>query len=136
MGSMTLVFRDYGIKVTAKGHLPKQNIESDSGFDIFAHLEEPLVVPPCHEATEATLIPTGLVLELPPRVEGQIRPSANLSKQGLMVILGTIDPGFTEEIFVLVANLTNRPITIDPDRRIAKLVFNKITPIGLVRNQD
>ena len=39
---------------------------------------------------------------------------------------GTVDAGFTGEIGVILVNLSNTPVTINPGDRIAQLVFAKV----------
>jgi len=74
---------------------------------------------------DRVLMPTGLVLEIPPGFEVQVRPRSGLAlKRGLTVLNapGTIDSDYRGELGVLLVNLGNEPQTIAHGERIAQLV--------------
>jgi dUTP pyrophosphatase len=74
---------------------------------------------------ERVAVATGLVLEIPPGFEGQVRPRSGLAiRDGLTVVNapGTIDADYRGEIKVLLINLGKRPVTIERGDRIAQLV--------------
>jgi dUTP pyrophosphatase len=75
------------------------------------------------------LVPTGLVLELPPGVEAQVRPRSGLAlRHGITVLNspGTIDCDYRGEVMVLLANLGEAPFKIARGERIAQLVVQRI----------
>jgi dUTP diphosphatase len=93
--------------------------DEESGMDLFA-------------AEEATLPPggwaavgTGVVLEIPPGYEGQVRPRSGLALRHGVTLLnspGTIDPGYRGEIRVILINHGPSAFGIKPGDRIAQLV--------------
>lgn len=54
--------------------------------------------------------------------ELQVRPRSSMSKKGLLVHLGTIDPDFRAEIGVSITNVSDRIYYISTGDRIAQLV--------------
>jgi dUTP pyrophosphatase len=101
--------------------LPRYMTGGASGMDLAACLDEPLVLAPMARAA----VPTGLVLEIEPGFEGQVRPrSGGAIRQGLTLINppGTIDVDFRGEVCVLMINLGAEPVTIQSGDRIAQLV--------------
>ena len=71
-------------------------------------------------------VATGLVLELPPGVECQVRPRSGLAARHGVTIPnspGTIDPDYRGELKILMRNGGSEPLTIRRGERIAQLVF-------------
>jgi dUTP pyrophosphatase len=93
-----------------------------AGADLRAALEKPLVIEP----GTRTVVPTGLVLEIPRGFEGQVRARSGLAlKTGLALAngVGTIDADYRGEVGVLVVNLGAEPVTLTRGDRIAQLVI-------------
>lgn len=104
--------------------LPHYATSGSAGMDLRAHLTHPIVLQPL----ERRVIPTGLFIELPQGYEAQVRPRSGLAlKKGLSIpnAPGTIDSDYRGEIGVIVINLSNVPVTIEPTERIAQLVIAK-----------
>ena len=113
--------------------LPAYQSDEAAGFDLVAALPEdaPLVIPPLGRA----LVPTGLVLEIPPGHEGQVRPRSGLAlKHGVTVLNapGTIDADYRGEVGVILVNLGVEPFTVRRGERIAQFVAAKLTRARLV----
>jgi len=111
--------------------LPAYQTEQAAGMDLFADLEAPVTLTPL----ERRSIPTGLVLELPPGFEGQIRPRSGLAlKYGITCLNspGTIDADYRGEIQVILANVSNAAFTVRRGDRIAQLVLAPVTRAELV----
>lgn len=71
------------------------------------------------------LVPTGLVMALPPGFEGQVRPRSGLAlKHGLTVLNapGTIDADYRGEVQVLLVNHGEAPFELRRGERIAQLL--------------
>jgi dUTP pyrophosphatase len=103
-----------------------------AGADLRAALAEPLVVAPGSRA----LVPTGLVLEIPPGYEGQVRARSGLAlKKGLALAngVGTIDADYRGEVGVVVVNLGTEPVTLARGDRVAQLV---IAPVARAVFED
>lgn len=91
-------------------------------MDLQAHLEATLHLQPLERA----LIPTGLYIELPLGYEAQIRPRSGAAyRKGLSIpnAPGTIDSDYRGEIKVIVVNLSNQTLSIEPGERIAQMVI-------------
>ena len=74
---------------------------------------------------ERLLVPTGLVLEIPPGWEGQVRPRSGLAlRHGIGVVNapGTIDSDYRGEVAVILINLGEAPFSLKRGDRIAQLV--------------
>ena len=74
---------------------------------------------------ERRLVPTGLVLALPPGFEGQVRPRSGLAlRHGLTVLNapGTIDADYRGEVQVLLINHGEAPFELRRGERIAQLL--------------
>ena len=111
--------------------LPSYQSAQAAGLDLLAAVpaEAPLVIAPGARA----LVPTGLVLALPPNCEGQVRPRSGLAvKHGLTVLNapGTIDADYRGEVQVLLVNLGQESVTLTRGMRIAQLV---IAPVLIVK---
>ncbi len=113
--------------------LPVYQSDEAAGMDLLAAVEEsaPVLLAP----GERELIPTGLVLELPPGMEAQIRPRSGLAlRHGITVLNspGTIDSDYRGEVKVLLINLGEAPWEIQRGERIAQLIFQRIERAKLV----
>ena len=106
--------------------LPEQASAGSAGLDLRAAVSEDLLLAP----GERTLVPTGLVLELPRGWEGQVRPRSGLAiRHGISLLNspGTIDSDYRGEVMVVLANLGGEPFTIRRGDRIAQLVVSPVT---------
>ncbi len=76
------------------------------------------------------LVPTGLSLAIPEGYEGQIRPRSGwAAKHGVTVLNspGTIDSDYRGEVKILLINLGQDPVLIQPGDRIAQLVIAEVS---------
>ncbi len=110
--------------------LPASASPGSAGLDLRAAIAEgeEIVLHPGARA----LIPTGLVLEIPPGWEGQVRPRSGLALRhgiGLLNSPGTIDSDYRGEVGVILINLGESPFPIRRGDRIAQLVFARIEPV-------
>jgi dUTP pyrophosphatase len=112
--------------------LPRYMTADAAGMDIYADLNEDLIISPLSRA----LIPTGFALALPPGYEAQVRPRSGLALRSGLAILnspGTIDADYRDEVQILVINLGDQPVQIKRGDRIAQLV---VAPVTRVRWQE
>lgn len=103
-------------------YLPEYATEQSAGMDLKANIYEPIILDPLERA----IVPTGLSIALPDGTEAQIRPRSGLAaKYGISVLNapGTIDADYRGEIKVILVNLSNKPVTINPGERIAQMVI-------------
>ncbi len=111
--------------------LPAYQTAGAAGLDLVAAvpLGKPLRLAP----RARTLVPTGLVMELPTGYEAQVRPRSGLAvKHGVTVLNtpGTIDCDYRGEVQVILVNLGSKAFRIERGERIAQLV---IAPAPQVR---
>jgi dUTP pyrophosphatase len=121
------------VKVVNKSayDLPKYANPVDSGMDVRANIQEPIVL----GSLERALVPTGLYFQIPEGYEIQVRPRSGLAaKHGLSVLNtpGTVDHGYTGEVKVILVNLSKDPYTIEPGERIAQLVLASTSQMELM----
>lgn len=109
--------------------LPTYAHPGDAGMDVTS-VETVTLLP-----LERRLVHTGLVLELPPDAEAQVRPRSGLSlKYGITVLNspGTIDSGYRGEVGVILVNLSSEPFTVEPGMKIAQLVISPVAQAQVV----
>jgi dUTP pyrophosphatase len=112
--------------------LPEPASPGSAGLDLRAAVGGELVIAP----GERALVPTGLVLEIPPGYEGQVRPRSGLAfRHGLLVpnSPGTIDSDYRGELQVILFNLGREPFVVRRGDRVAQLV---IAPVSRVAWQE
>lgn len=83
---------------------------------------------------ERALVPTGLVLQLPPGYEGQVRPRSGLAARHGITVLnspGTVDADYRGEVMVCLVNLGRDEFRIERGMRIAQLVVAPVTRVRL-----
>jgi dUTP pyrophosphatase len=71
------------------------------------------------------LVPTGLVMAIPPGFEGQVRPRSGLALRHGMTVLnapGTIDADYRGEVQVLLVNHGEAPFDLRRGERIAQFL--------------
>jgi dUTP pyrophosphatase len=117
------------------GRLPVYGTEDSAGCDLYANIEKIITLMPL----ERVLIPTGVYLEIPEGYEGQVRPRSGLAlKKGLTVLNspGTIDSDYRGEVGVVIVNLSNYIQTIEPDTRVAQMVFAEYSKVDFIRAEN
>jgi dUTP pyrophosphatase len=95
---------------------------NSSGWDLCAAIDETASIPGHGQA----LIPAGIILDLDPGWEGQIRPRSGLALWHGITVLnspGTVDADYRGEVGVILANLSGDEFFIQPGDRIAQLVI-------------
>jgi dUTP pyrophosphatase len=110
--------------------LPRYETAGAAGMDLVAANpgDAPIILRPMQRA----LVPTGLVLQLEPGFEAQVRPRSGLAfKHGVTVLNapGTIDADFRGEVQVLLVNLGTEPFTVARGMRIAQMVIAPVTMV-------
>lgn len=115
--------------VKAEGvQLPKYESKGAAGLDIRANITEPITL----GSLERKLIPTGLKVSIPEGYEIQVRPRSGMAlKHGITMLNtpGTIDSDYRGDIGLIVANLSDKDYTIQPNERLGQLVLNKVEQI-------
>jgi dUTP pyrophosphatase len=102
--------------------LPAYVTAGAAGMDLLAAVSAPVTIHPGQRA----LIPTGLVIALPPGYELQIRPRSGLALRHGIVLPnspGTIDEDYRGEVQVIVMNAGEAPFTVERGMRIAQALL-------------
>ena len=105
--------------------LPRPASPGSAGADLRAAVADDLELLPGERAA----VPTGLVLELPPGYEGQVRPRSGLAlAHGLTLANspGTIDSDYRGEVKVLLVHLGDEPVVVRRGDRIAQIVVSRV----------
>ncbi len=110
--------------------LPRYETAGAAGMDLIAAnpADAPIVLQPMQRA----LIPTGLVLQLEPGFEAQVRPRSGLAfKHGITVLNapGTVDADYRGEVQVLLVNLGSEPFTVTRGMRIAQMIIATVIQV-------
>lgn len=110
--------------------LPRYETAGAAGMDLVAANpgDAPIILRPMQRA----LVPTGLVLQLEPGFEAQVRPRSGLAFEHGVTVLnapGTIDADFRGEVQVLLVNLGAEPFTVARGMRIAQMVIAPVTMV-------
>jgi len=112
-------------RLKSNATLPTYGSAEAAGADLYACLENPVVIQP----GESAFIPTGLSMELPKGYAGLIYARSGLAcKKGLAPAnkVGVIDSDYRGEFIVVLHNHGSTPQEISHGERIAQLV---ITPV-------
>jgi len=105
--------------------LPAPASPGSAGADLRAAIEGEMVLAP----GDRLAVPTGLVLEIPPGWEGQVRPRSGLAlRHGVTVANapGTIDSDYRGEVKVLLIHLGDESLTLRRGDRVAQLVVARV----------
>lgn len=117
--------------------LPEYQTDGASGMDLLAYVpqgEDEVLKLEVVKAGERLLVRTGLFLEIPKGLEGQIRPRSGLAlKKGITVLNspGTIDSDYRGEVGVILFNSSDTDFVISNGERIAQIVFAKVERVLL-----
>ena len=113
--------------------MPTYAHPGDAGMDVRSI--EGLTLEPGARA----LVHTGLVFQLPPDAEAQVRPRSGLAlKHGVTVLNspGTIDAGYRGEVGVILVNLGQQPFRIEKGMKIAQVVVSRVEQAEIVDVQE
>ena len=108
--------------------LPAYATEGSAGLDLLAAVAADTEIPPGGRA----LIPTGIVIALPPGYEAQVRPRSGLALKFGVTLLnapGTVDSDYRGEIKAIVINHGSEPFRVSRGMKIAQLVINRFERI-------
>ena len=117
---MTLAFR----RIHPDAALPAYAHPGDAGMDVRSVAD---MVGPAHGRA---LVPTGLVMLLPPMYEAQVRPRSGLAfKHGVTVLNtpGTIDAGYRGEVGVILFNSGDEDFQVRKGDKVAQIVIAPVT---------
>jgi len=122
---MTLGFR----RIHPDAVLPAYAHPGDAGMDVRSVAD--MTIP----AHGRALVPTGLVMLLPPMYEAQVRPRSGLAlKHGVTVLNtpGTIDSGYRGEVGVILFNSGDADFKVNKGDKVAQIVIAPVTKPEIV----
>jgi dUTP pyrophosphatase len=102
--------------------VPRYMTEDAAGLDLCAAIDAPIAIAPGKRAS----ITTGLAVAIPRGYEGQLRPRSGLAREHGVTLANspaTIDADYRGPLVVVLSNLGDAPVTIDPQQRIAQMVI-------------
>jgi deoxyuridine 5'-triphosphate nucleotidohydrolase len=108
--------------------LPSYATAGSAGMDLIAAVTDPVTLGP----GQRVLIPTGLMIALPPGYELQIRPRSGLAlRHGITLpnTPGTIDEDYRGEIQVILLNAGTDPFVVERGARIAQAVLAPVVRV-------
>ncbi len=115
--------------------LPRYATPGSAGMDLTAAIEQAYTLEP----GKRYAMPTGIIVEIPPHYEGQVRPRSGLAfKAGISLTncVGTIDSDYRGEVKVLLINHGDAPYTFEPGERIAQLLITPVPQVELIEVEE
>lgn len=113
--------------------LPRRQTTGAAGLDLCS--ADAAVVP----AKGRALVRTGLIIEVPPGIEAQVRPRSGLAAKhgiGILNSPGTIDSDYRGELKVILFNTDDTDFAVERGDRIAQLVFSHVLDVTLVESEE
>lgn len=98
---------------------PSRKYPDDAGADLRARIDQPILLHP----EKTVKIPTGVAVEISEGFVGDVRPRSGAAVDGKLTISGTIDANYRGEIHLVVVNVTDKTVVIEPYERLAQLVI-------------
>ena len=115
--------------------IPTYGTAFSAGADLYACLEEPVVIAP----GETVKIPTGLAMELPAGTAGLVFARSSLgTKRGLAPAnkAGVIDSDYRGEVLVVLHNHSRDTQQIAPGERVAQLLIVPVFTPGFAEADE
>jgi len=113
------------VKLSPDAHLPEYKSEGAAGADLFAYVEDEVLI----TSGQRRLVPTGVAVQLPSGYELQVRARSGLALQYGITVLnapGTVDSDYRGELQVLLVNLGDEDFRLQKGDRIAQAVISKV----------
>ena len=109
--------------------LPRYMTSAAAGMDVYAAVEDELVIDPGQRAK----IPTGFSIELPPGYEAQIRPRSGMAiRNGITLVNspGTVDADYRGRVAVILINHGRESFTVKRGDRIAQMIVQRVCRVS------
>lgn len=122
-------------RLRANAKLPSYGSAEAAGADLYACLEEDIVIPP----GESAFIPTGLAMEIPRGCAGLIYARSGMAcKRGLAPAnkVGVVDSDYRGEFIVVLHNHGSEPQVVSNEERIAQLVIAPVWMPGFAEVEE
>lgn len=110
--------------------LPFRATAAASGYDLYACIDDEGYL---DLGPDVTLVGTGVAIEAAAAWDVQIRPRSGLGRQGVNVVLGTIDADYRGELLVSMYTFGSRQTyRLNHGDRIAQLVVSRLADVKVV----
>lgn len=123
-------------KLSNKARIPFRATDGSAGADLYACLDEDVVIAP----DERKLIPTGIAIELLSGEAGAfIFPRSSVSSKygvSLANCVGVVDSDYRGEILVPLINHSSEPYTVHNGDRIAQIVIMPVIQADFVETGE
>lgn len=122
-------------RLNEKAIIPTNGSEYAAGKDLYACIDEPVVIQP----HETVMIGTGFAMETPiDYFTGIFARSGLASKKGLAPAnkVGVVDSDYRGEVKVALHNHSNEPQIVEPNERIAQLVVVPFLPFDFEEKDE
>lgn len=123
-------------RLNEKAMLPCRATEGSAGADLYACIDEPVVLAP----GKLVKIPTGIAIELSDKnYAAFLFARSGLGvKHGITLSNGTgvVDSDYRGEICVGLCNVSDEPYTIEPNERIAQMVIMPVVCASFVETDE
>ena len=119
--------------IDAKAIPPCYAHPGDAGLDLFS-IEQKVIQP-----SESALIRTGIIIQLPPHTEAQVRPRSGLALNYNVTVLnspGTIDHGYRGEVKVILINHGKVPFNVEEGMKIAQMVIQPVLNVDVQKVEE
>lgn len=118
-------------KLHPDAKLPNFAHEHDAGMDLYA-LEETTIPAGTHAQVR-----TGIAAAIPPGYAGLIWDKSGLaSKNGITVLGGVVDSGYTGELLILLHNISAVDHTFQQGDKITQMLIQKVEHPDIVEVQE
>lgn len=120
-------------KIHPDAKTPSYANSQDAGLDLYS-IDDMTI-----QKGQRCLVHTGIVIELPPNTEAQIRPKSGLALNFGITVLntpGTIDEGYRGEIGVILINLGEKEYHVKPGDKIAQMVIKRTLNIEIEEGES
>jgi dUTP pyrophosphatase len=106
-------------KLVPDAIIPTKARESDEGYDVYANLS--LIIP----AGKVCKISTGIAAWCDGDYWLQVEGRSGLASRGQQTVGGIVDKNYRGEVAVLMANISDAPVTINKGDKIAQLIIRQ-----------
>lgn len=118
-------------KLSATAIIPKYIREGDAAMDLYA--DETKILAP----NTRTIVKTGIAMAIPQGHVGLIWDRSGMAiKQGIKSMGGVIDANYRGEIGVILHNLSQETLTIEPGMRIAQMIIQEVHQKQLIEVKE
>jgi len=115
---------DVVIQIAGCCRMPVYTTDAASGADVFACIDEPVVLEPL----KVTPVDTGLTIRIPDGYEMQVRPRSGLAAKHQVTVIPQFYRGpIYVHLMIYLINLGSESFTINPGDRVAQVILTPFT---------